>query len=698
MIGRMTVALAGLAILGGGTPCRGVEPDYPIRPVPAHEVRFTDGFWQPRLEVNRTVTIPFSLDMCEDTGRIENFRIAAGQSDGKWTGRFGFNDSDLSKILEGVAYSLMTHPDPALQARADELIALMAAAQEDDGYLETSWTARDTIDNPKEIWCCYPTKNKWLESNMSHELYNLGHMYESAVAYNEATGEPQFLDVSKKSAALLLDTFGPGKLEIPPGHPEIELGLVKLYRQTGDRRYLDLAKYFVDIRGVPTKDRPNPWGPYSQDDKPLREQDKAVGHAVRAAYLYAAATDVAALTGDQALADAVDRLWDNVAGRKTYVTGGIGATGEGEAFGPDYDLPNDSAYAETCAAIANCYWNHRMFLLHGDGKYIDVLERALYNGTISGVSLDGKKFFYPNPLASKGDYERSSWFDCSCCPTNICRFIPSVPGYAYATTDAAVWVNLFVEGRAELELADGKIEIEQETRYPWDGHIEITVNPATSGQKFALHVRIPGWARGQVWPTDLYRYLDQAPGGQQPTLSVGGEAVPLDVKDGYVTIDRAWQPGDRVTLDLPMPVRRVVANDQVVPDRGRVALMRGPIVYCVEWPEVEGGKVLDLVLPDNSPLAAEWKPDLLGGVEVVTGKGYRLLRDIPATDEPSEATSKPTHPALQHVASAESFELKPVPFTAIPYYAWAHRGKGEMEVWIARTADVLPQPAADQAE
>ncbi len=664
MIGRLAAMFAGLALVATSTPGYGVQPDYPIRPVPAHQVQFTDGFWRPRLEVNRTVTIPFSLDMCDDTGRVENFKVAAGLSDGKWTGRFGFNDSDLSKILEGVAYSLMTHPDPALQARADKLIALMAAAQEDDGYLETSWTARGTIDDPKQIWCCYPTKSRWLETRDSHELYNLGHMYESAVAYTEATGEPEFLDVSKKSAALLLDTFGPGKLEIPPGHPEIELGLVKLYRQTGDRRYLDLAKYFIDIRGVPTKDRPKPWGPYNQDDKPLREQDKAVGHAVRAAYLYAAATDVAALTGDQSLADAVDRLWKNVAGTKLYITGGIGATGQGEAFGPDYDLPNETAYAETCAAIAGCYWNHRMFLLDGGAKYIDVLERSLYNGTISGVSLDGKRFFYPNPLASKGEHERSSWFDCSCCPTNICRFIPSVPGYTYAVTDDAVWVNLFVAGRAELQLADGRVEIEQATRYPWDGHVEITVNPEKPGQKFVLYVRIPGWARGQAFPSDLYRYLDKSK-RQQPTLTLNGKAVPLDVKDGYVTIERAWQPGDKLALDLPMPVRRVVANDQVVADRGRVALVRGPIVYCVEWPDVKGSKVLDLVLPDEAPLTAEWKPDLLGGVEVITGTAHHGSNN------------------------------KPVAFTAIPYYAWAHRGKGEMEVWLARTADILQKPDAD---
>jgi DUF1680 family protein len=663
--GKWASVLAGLAVICGRSVCIAEGPDYRIRPVPAHEVRFADAFWQPRLEVNRTVTIPYSLQMCDETGRIENFKIAAGMSDKAWTGRFGFNDSDLSKILEGVSYSLMTHPDAKLQSQADELIGYMAAAQEDDGYIETVWTARDTIADPRQVWC-RPNDAKWLDSRDSHELYNLGHMYESAVAHAAATGQDNFLDVAKKSGELLLRTFGPGKLEIPPGHPEVELGLVKLYRATGDRRYLDLAKFFIDIRGIPTKDRPKLWGEYNQDHKPLLEQDEAVGHAVRAAYLYAAATDVAAMTGDRALADAVDRLWENVVGKKQYITGGIGATGKGEAFGRDYELPNDAAYAETCAAIADCYWNHRMFLLHGDGKYLDVLERTLYNGTISGVSLDGKMFFYPNPLASSGDDARSTWFDCSCCPTNICRFIPSVPGYAYAATDDAIWVNLFVQGRAGLQLAGGKIELRQETRYPWDGHVEIVVTPAAAGQQSALHVRIPGWARSEVWPSDLYRYLDDANAGQQPTLAVNGVAVPIEVTKGYVTIERAWQAGDRVTLDLPMPVRRVVANDKVEADRGRVALVRGPIVYCVEWPDVAEGKVLDLVLPDEEPLATEFQADLLGGIEVIAG-------------------------TARHAAAEDSDA--PVVFTAIPYYAWAHRGKGEMEVWIARTPDALQRSA-----
>jgi DUF1680 family protein len=643
--------------------------DYPIRPVPAHHVQFTDTFWWPRLEVNRTVTIPFSFQMCEETGRVENFKVAARTSDRKWTGRFGFNDSDLSKIIEGASYSLMTHPDAKLESYVDELIGYMAAAQEEDGYLYTAWTARERIDNPANIICCYPKEQKWLESRDSHELYNLGHMYEAAAAHFEATGKTNFLDVVKKSADLLVATFGPGKLEMPAGHPEIELGLVKLYRETGDRRLLDLAEYFVNLRGRPTADRPQLWGEYHQDHKPIREQHEAVGHSVRAMYLYAGAADVAALTGDQTLIDAVDRLWDNVVDKKTYVTGGVGAKGQGEAFGGNYELPNRTAYCETCANLATCYWNHRMFLLHGDAKYIDLLERAVYNSVISGVSLDGKEFFYPNPLASRGDYARSKWFDCSCCPTNICRFIPSVPGYAYAVTDDAAYVNLFVEGSADLQLAKGKVRIEQKTRYPWNGQVEITVSPETAGEEFALYVRIPGWARGAAWPSDLYSYV--GPSREQPTLKMNGDTITVEPMKGYAVIGRAWQPGDTVTLTLPTPVRRVVAHEQVEADRGRVALQRGPIVFCIEETDIDGGGVRDLVLPDEAELATEFRPDLLGGLQMITGTANRVTR-------------------------SEGNAMTTAAFTAIPYYAWAHRGKGAMAVWLARTPETLINESTDR--
>jgi DUF1680 family protein len=631
------------------------QADYPIRPVAAHHVQFTDAFWQPRLEVNRTATIPYSLQSCEETGRIENFKVAAGTSDKKWTGRFGFNDSDLSKIIEGASYSLMTHPDPRLAAYVDEIVGYMAAAQEDDGYLYTTWTAKDKIDNPANIICCYPKKEKWLEEEMSHELYNLGHMYEAATAHYEATGQKNFLDVATKSADLLVKTFGPGKMEIPPGHEEVEIGLVKLYRVTGDQAYLDLAKYFVDLRGHKTDDRPKLFGEYSQDHKPLREQEEAVGHSVRAMYLYAGAADVAALTNDQGLTTAVDRIWDNVVSKKTYVTGGIGAKGQGEAFGANYELPNRTAYCETCANLATCYWNNRMFLLHGDAKYIDVLERALYNSVISGVSLDGKEFFYPNPLSARGDYARSKWFDCSCCPTNLCRFIPSVPGYAYAVGDDAIYVNLFAEGTANLEVNGQKVRIDQRTKYPWDGNIELTITPEKPGAKFELYVRVPGWARGEAWPSDLYAFEGETK--EQPSFRINGSDFVSDLYRGYVLFAKEWQPGDKVSMKLPMPVRRVIANEKVEADRGRVALMRGPMVFCIEGADVEGGKVNDLVLSDDAPLQSAFRNDLLGGVQVITG------------------------------AAQPQQEL--VEFTAIPYYAWANRGKGEMAVWLARTPDAV---------
>jgi hypothetical protein len=676
-----------LVWVGGINISSAQTPDYPIKPVAARDVQFTDGFWQPRLETNRATTIPVSFQMCEDTGRIENFRVAAGRSDKKWVGKFGFDDSDVSKIAEGASYSLMTYPDPKLAAYLGDLIGDMAAAQEPDGYLETVWTARDRLTAPGQT-ICRPKTAKWLGEADSHELYNAGHMYEAAAAHYEATGETNFLDIAKKSAELLVNTFGPGKLEVPPGHPEVELGLVKLYRATGDRRYLDLAKFFIDIRGTATKDRPKLWGEYNQDHKPLREQDEAVGHAVRAAYLYAAATDVAALTADQSLTEAVDRLWENVVGKKQYLTGGIGSKTQGEAFGKNYELPN-RAYCETCAGIADCYWAHRMFLLHGDAKYIDVLERALYNNVLDGVSLDGKEFFYPNPLESRGNDVRSTWFDCSCCPTNICRFIPSVPGYTYATRDDALYVNLFVEGATKVALAGGEVRVEQTTRYPWEGHVEITIQPQAAPQKFAVHVRVPGWARGEVFPSDLYRYLDKSE--DKPTLAVNGEAVEIVPQHGYAVIDREWKSGDKITLDLPMPVRRVVANELVEADRGRVAIVRGPIVYCVEWPDVADGKVLSLILPDDASLATEFRNDLLGGVQIVTGEAKRSDRDASRMSAGDATASADNH-------DVEPANTVPIQFTAIPYYAWAHRGKGEMAVWLPRTSDFDSRAAASRAD
>jgi DUF1680 family protein len=440
---------------------------------------------------------------------------------------------------------------------------------------------------------------------------------------------------------------------------------------TGDRKYLEQTKLFLDRRGR-NEDQRKLYGAYAQDHVPVTEQSEAVGHAVRANYMYAAMADVAALTGDTAYADAIDRIWNNAAAHKLYLTGGTGATGHGEAYGQNDELPNLTAYAETCAAIANVYWNHRMFCLHGDAKYIDVMERALYNGVISGVALDGKSFFYPNPLASTGGYARSPWFGCACCPSNMTRFIASVGGYMYALRDGSVYVNLYAQGKATVQATGQQIELEQRTRYPWEGKVTIKVTPQQPGERFALRLRIPGWARNEVAASDLYRFADED--ASIPAVSVNGEAVDVmtQMESGYVVIDRDWRAGDVVELDLPMPVRRVLANERIEADRGRVALQRGPLVYCVEHPDVPNGKVLNLVLDDNAQFDTAFRDDLLNGVQVITTEATATTGGM---EEGGHAVADGT-----------------VKITAIPYFAWAHRGQGEMAVWMPRTVDAVAPP------
>ncbi|MAT72594.1 MAG: six-hairpin glycosidase [Planctomycetaceae bacterium] len=648
--------------------------DYPIVPVPATAVKLTDQFWAPRIETNRTATIPSSFAKCEETNRRENFRIAAGLSDKQWLGDYGFNDSDLYKVMEGAAYSLMTHPDDELNGYLDQLIAEIAAAQEEDGYLYTLWTAPADQKPPQYDRMGIRVRNqRWDNLQHDHELYNLGHMYEAAVAHHQATGKTSFLDIAAKSADLLVETFGPGKFESTGGHPEIELGLVRLYRETGRREYLELAKYFIDVRGTTTKDKPRLWGEYCQDHKPFLQQDETVGHAVRALYLYAGVVDVAALLDEQAYVAAIDNLWHSVESSKLYLTGGVGATGAGEAFGRPYQLPNGTAYCETCAAIANVMWNHRLFLLHGDAKYIDTLERTLYNGFLSGVSLDGTHFFYPNPLSSDGQHQRAEWFGCPCCPGNVCRFVPSTPGFAYAVQDDTAYVNLFAAGKAMLPLASGEATITQTTRYPWDGKVQIAVAPSAPDAEITLKVRIPGWARNIANSDGLYEFADAD--SPQPEVTVAGESVWQPADGGYATITRHWEPGDTVEVALPMPIRRVAADERVEADRGRIALQRGPIVFCVEHPDVPEGHVHNLVLPDNAELATQFESDLLEGVQVIEGEAQATRYEGDEADP---------------VIVAET-----VPFKAIPYYAWAHRGRGAMDVWLPRSmdaADPLPLP------
>jgi DUF1680 family protein len=502
---------------------------------------------------------------------------------------------------------------------------------------------------------------RWLKDpDQSHELYNAGHLFEAAAAHYQATGETNLLNVAVREANLLCDTFGPEKLHIWPGHEIVEMGLARLYRATGHEPYLKLARFFLDVRGPGGDD-------YHQSRIKPVDQKEAVGHAVRAAYLYSGMADVAALTGDQQYVQAIDAIWDNVVGKKLYITGGIGALASGEAFGPDYFLPNLSAYCETCAAIGNVYWNQRLFLLHGDAKYIDVFERTLYNGLLSGVSLDGKGFFYPNPLESNGQHARSPWFGCACCPGNITRFMASVPGYAYAQQGDSIYVNLYVAGKAQVKLEDGnEVHLAQLTRYPWDGNVRIAVSPAKS--QFTLKLRIPGWARNEAIPSDLYQFRDQS--AETVTLKVNGQSVAVTPVKGYVSLQRSWQKGDAVELNLPMPVQRVKANPKVQADLGRVALQRGPLVYCAEWPDNPGGKVRNLLLASNAPLTTEFRADLLNGVQVVRGT------------------------AVSFTASSNGLPVRTEQdFQAIPYFAWANRGKGEMAVWLADTESCVRLPA-----
>ncbi len=640
--------------------------DYPVQPVPFTAVHFNDAFWLPRIEINRRVTIPFAFKKCEESKRVYNFERAAAVLRGealadKSPPGYPFDDTDVYKVIEGAAYALSVQRDPELEAYLDALIAKIAAAQEKDGYLYTTRTIDP--ENPHR----WAGGERWVREKVdSHELYNLGHLYEAAVAHYQATGKRTLLDVALRTADLLDRTFGPGKQSIWPGHEITEMGLVKLYRVTGDARYLALAKFLLDERGP--GDAEGAGRKYNQSHQKVVEQSEAVGHAVRATYLYSGMADVAALTGEQAYVDAMDRIWGNVVGRKLYLTGGIGSTSSGEAFGMDFELPNLSAYNETCAAIGNDYWNHRLFLLHADARYIDVMERTLYNGLLSGVSLDGKSFFYPNPLESAGQHQRSPWFGVACCPGNMTRFLASVPGYVYAHQGDSLYVNLFVASTAEVEMDGGRsVKLVQETRYPWDGAVRIRVTPNRES-RFNVRVRVPGWARGEAVPSDLYRFADRS--DEKVTLRVNGQPVPLTLEKGYARLERRWATGDVVELGLPMPVRRVVANTSVEADHGRVALQRGPLVFAAEWPDNPGGKVRNLFLADDATLSTEFRPDLLNGVQVVTGRAVALAYDTEGKVNRQQQD-----------------------FTAIPYFAWANRGPGEMLVWVPdRETSARPQP------
>ena len=623
-----------------------VVMDYPIQPVPFTSVQVNDDFWAPRIHINKEVTLPYTFRKSDETGRLRNFAIAGGMEEGAFEGIF-FNDSDVFKIIEGASYTLQIEDDPELKRYLDDLIAKIAAAQEEDGYLYTNRTI-----NPEKA-ADGAGEERWTNLAVYHELYNVGHMYEAAVAHYLATGERSFLDVALKNADLVNEVFGPGKNMGVPGHQEIEMGLVKLYRVTGDIKYLKLAKFFVDQRG--NDDGHELFGEYCQDHKPFPEQKEAVGHAVRACYFYSGATDVAALTGTTSYDSALINIWEDIVYRKIYLTGGIGAERQHEGFGPAYELPNATAYTETCAAIALMFWNHRMFLRTGEVKYMDVFERILYNGFLAGISFEGNTFFYPNPLETdgiatfnQGVCGRSPWFDCSCCPVNVVRVIPSIPGYIYAVEENSVYVNLYMSNTADLEAGESKIKLRQETSYPWEGDIMITIESDIPVET-KFHLRVPGWLRNEVMPGDLYSYVDNS--SLSYTVSVNGQNLETTLENGYLIIaDRAWKSGDRIELGFDMAVRKVVSNDKVKANINKMALERGPIVFCAEEVDNQMG-VADLSLQEEASFVFDYDSNLLGGLGAITGKS--------------------------------TFNNEEVSFKAIPYYAWAHRDIGEMAVWLS---------------
>lgn len=629
--------------------------DYPFVPVAFTDVKIDGGFWLPRIETNRDVTVWYDFQKCEETGRIDNFSIAGGLKEGGFTGIY-FNDSDVFKVIEGAAYTMMMEDEPneKLDKYLDELIVKIGAAQEDDGYLYTARTINDTSYK-------YPGQEaRWSHLGHGHELYNVGHMYEAAVAHYQATGKRSLLDIAIKNADLICKTFGPneGQIVAVPGHEEIEIGLIRLYRVTNDKKYFDLAKFFVDMRG--RKDLREVFGEYAQDHLPLLEQKTAVGHAVRGGYFYAGVADVAAITKDQEYINSIDRIWNDVVTSKIYLTGNVGQHGAGEGYAGAFKLDNQKAYNETCAAIALAMWNHRMFLLKGESKYIDVLERTIYNGFLSGISLSGDKFFYPNPLEcnmefkfNHGSLERSPWFDCSCCPVNIVRFIPSLSGYLYAVKDNDLYVNLYTQNSADIKLANNSVKLTQNTEYPWEGAITINVEPEKS-KEFAVLLRIPGWVKGEVLPGKLYEYQDN--GASNWTVSVNGKKIE-DCKinqSGYAEVKRKWAKGDKIEINLPMEIRKVVADNRIENNIGKIAIERGPLVYCTEGID-NNESVLDFEMNENTKFESKFNNDMLGGVAVLSGEANKI-------DKKGNRI--------------------PAKLTLVPYYSWCNRGANEMAVWL----------------
>jgi len=607
----LLVVLSSLFVFPG--PSSADEPAHrKLKAVPFTAVQVRDSFWAPRLRINREKSLPHNFKWCEDTGRFANFAKAGGLMKGEFQGIY-FNDSDVYKVLEGASYSLADHPDPTLDRMTDEVIAKIAAAQRKDGYLNTYYTLKEP-------------GREWTNCGVMHELYCAGHLIEAAVAHFRATQKRTLLDVAIRFADYIDNRFGPGKQVDVPGHEELELALVKLFEVTGDERYLKLSKFFLDARGNPAH-RKALYGEYCQDHVPVVDQTKVVGHAVRAMYLYAGVADMAAYTGDEKYIATMARLWDDVVMHKMYVTAGIGARREGEAFGEPYELPNETAYCETCAAIGLALWSHRLNLLHADAQFADVLERAIYNGVLSGIGMDGEHYFYVNPLAADGGHHRQPFFDCACCPTNAVRFLPSLPGYVYATSRDGIYVNLYMQSDARMAWGDSAVAIHQATDYPWAGRVELSIDPEEPST-FDLYLRVPGWCAAA-------------------RLAVNGQAVTkLEQQKGYIVIRREWKSRDTVELEFEMEVQRVEAHPLVAADTGRVAVTRGPLVYCFEGVD-NGNRVSNIVLERDPQFRYEGQPDLLGGIGLIHARA-RGQRQV----------------------------------TAIPYYAWDHRTPGPMAVWV----------------
>ena len=655
---------------------------YPISQVPFTAVKVTPNtFWGDRIRAAREVTIPLAFSKCEETHRYENFKMAAftlqhpgheGLNTPKWDVAkfmgFSFDDTDVYKTIEGASYVLQTYPDAKLKQYIDSVLDIVAAAQESDGYL---YTARTINPEHPHGWAAH---KRWAaEEHASHELYNLGHMVDAACAHYQATGSDKFLNIAKRYADCVVREVGAkdGQACVVPGHQIAEMALARLYVLTGEQKYLDEAKFLLDYRG-----KTQVKNIYSQSDKPVVDQKEAWGHAVRAGYMYAGMADVAALTGDEAYLKAIDAIYDNIVSKKYYITGGVGARHEGESFGADYELPNLTSYNETCAAISMVYLFHRMFLLHGDAKYIDCLERTLYNGVISGMSVDGGRFFYPNPLSSDGKYkfnadgttERQPWFGCACCPSNLCRFIPSFPGYMYAVKDSKLYVNLFAGNTATIQVGGKDVVLEQQTNYPWDGDITIKVGK-TKAKAFDMLIRIPEWVDKQPVPSNLYRFSDDVLGSY--TIKVNGQPVNGQLEKGYLSISRQWKKGDVVTIHFDMPVRTVKANAAVKDDRGRIAVERGPLVYCAEGADNTGFSIFNFLMP-RQPRFTVADREIKGLRDVnFSVKAIQVEGQAVDTDSKGELTTKSAI------------------LTMIPYYAWNHRGAGLMEVWMPQSISAL---------